>query len=176
MAVTINASTSAGLVQTADLSGNLSLQSNGTTVLTASSSTVTAPSITTNGVSFPATQVPSADANTLDDYEEGTWTPNQGGGLVVTGAFSSTGNYTKIGRMVYVSGKVAGATSLTFGTTAVICTNLPFTAITDPQQPGSGVMGNTASGPPTLAYNTTVFALSAGSGGSTFYFNIAYQI
>ena len=38
MAVTINASTSAGLVQTADLSGNLSLQANGTTVATASSS------------------------------------------------------------------------------------------------------------------------------------------
>jgi hypothetical protein len=28
-----------------------------------------------NGITFPATQVPSADANTLDDYEEGTWTP-----------------------------------------------------------------------------------------------------
>ncbi|MDD5170311.1 MAG: hypothetical protein PHN75_15950, partial [Syntrophales bacterium] len=25
-------------------------------------------------VKFPATQVPSADANTLDDYEEGAWT------------------------------------------------------------------------------------------------------
>jgi hypothetical protein len=38
MAVTINASTSAGLVQTADLSGQLALQANGTTVATASSS------------------------------------------------------------------------------------------------------------------------------------------
>jgi hypothetical protein len=31
----------------------------------------TTPSL--NGITFPATQVPSADANTLDDYEEGTW-------------------------------------------------------------------------------------------------------
>jgi hypothetical protein len=38
MAVTINASTSAGLVQTADLSGQLALQANGVTVATASSS------------------------------------------------------------------------------------------------------------------------------------------
>ena len=134
------------------------------------------PSTSGAGITFPATQSASSDANTLDDYEEGTWTPNQGSGLVVTGAFSSTGNYTKIGRMVYVSGKVAGATSLTFSTTAVICTNLPFSAITDPQQPGSGAMGNTASGPPTLAYGTIVYALTAGSGGSSFFFNIAYQI
>jgi hypothetical protein len=33
----------------------------------------TTPSL--NGITFPATQVASADANTLDDYEEGTWTP-----------------------------------------------------------------------------------------------------
>lgn len=52
-------------------------------------------------IAFPATQNPSADSNTLDDYEEGTWTP----GLVGTGgsgfAFSvSGGTYTKIGRQV----------------------------------------------------------------------------
>jgi hypothetical protein len=28
-----------------------------------------------SGISFPATQSASSDANTLDDYEEGTWTP-----------------------------------------------------------------------------------------------------
>ena len=134
------------------------------------------PSTSGAGITFPATQSASSDANTLDDYEEGTWTPNQGSGLVVTGAFSSVGNYTKIGRMVYVSGGVTGATSLTFANTAIICTNLPFTATTNPQQAGSGVMGNTASGPPTLAFNTTVFSLSAGSGGTSFFFNIAYSI
>jgi hypothetical protein len=41
MAVTINASTSAGLVQTADTSGVLALQSNGTTALTTSGANVT---------------------------------------------------------------------------------------------------------------------------------------
>jgi hypothetical protein len=51
------------------------------------------------GLAFPATAVAVADANTLDDYEEGTWTPadGSGAGLVFTGV---TGNYTKIGRMV----------------------------------------------------------------------------
>ena len=48
---------------------------------------------------FPATQVPSADANTLDDYEEGTWTPSVGGTATYT---TQTGTYTKVGRQVTV--------------------------------------------------------------------------
>jgi hypothetical protein len=51
------------------------------------------------GLKFPPTQVASADPNTLDDYEEGTWTPN-----VDTGNTNFTLNsyklavYTKVGR------------------------------------------------------------------------------
>lgn len=56
----------------------------------------TTPSL--NGIAFPATQVPSANANTLDDYEEGTWT------CVVSGqSATATGEYTKVGKIVYVS-------------------------------------------------------------------------
>jgi len=50
---------------------------------------------------FPATQNASADANTLDDYEEGNWSPvllSNGGGTVSLG----TGNYVKIAKMVLV--------------------------------------------------------------------------
>ena len=43
MAVTLNASTSSGLVQTADTSGNIELQNNGTTRLTVNSSGATIP-------------------------------------------------------------------------------------------------------------------------------------
>lgn len=43
---------------------------------------------------WPASQSASSDANTLDDYEEGTWTPTVGG----TSTYSNqVGNYTKIG-------------------------------------------------------------------------------
>ena len=41
------------------------------------------PSASGAGITFPATQSASTDANTLDDYEEGTWTPtvnSTGGG------------------------------------------------------------------------------------------------
>ena len=51
-------------------------------------------------IKFPATQNASTNANTLDDYEEGDWTPTDASGagltLTVNGA-----QYVKIGRMVY---------------------------------------------------------------------------
>jgi hypothetical protein len=54
-------------------------------------------------IKFPATQHASADANTLDDYEEGTWTPTwipaSGSGQTVNLA---SGWYTKIGNRVFV--------------------------------------------------------------------------
>ncbi len=49
-------------------------------------------------IQFPATQNASADPNTLDDYEEGTFTP-AGNGVTFT---SSAGSYTKVGRAVHV--------------------------------------------------------------------------
>jgi hypothetical protein len=49
------------------------------------------------GIKFPATQVASADANTLDDYEEGTWTPSVGGNATYGTRIAT---YTKIGDTV----------------------------------------------------------------------------
>jgi hypothetical protein len=58
-----------------------------------------------NGIGFPATQVPSADANTLDDYEEGTWTPViQGTTVAGVATGYGGGTYSRIGRMVFVIG------------------------------------------------------------------------
>ena len=50
-----------------------------------------------NGITFPASQVTSADANTLDDYEEGTWTPS----FINLGTVTlNYARYTKIGNTV----------------------------------------------------------------------------
>ena len=51
---------------------------------------------------FPATQVASSDSNTLDDYEEGTWTPTFVFATPGSGATYTTqlGWYTKIGNIV----------------------------------------------------------------------------
>jgi hypothetical protein len=53
-------------------------------------------------IKWPATQVPSADANTLDDYEEGLWTPDlQFGGAKVGITYGTQiGTYTKIGNTI----------------------------------------------------------------------------
>ena len=57
------------------------------------------PSASGAGITFPATQSASTDANTLDDYEEGTWTAidSSGAGLTLS---SVNGTYTKMGRQV----------------------------------------------------------------------------
>ncbi len=85
----------------------------------------TTPSL--NGITFPATQVASAGANTLDDYEEGTWTPTISFGSGSATVANAVCQYTKIGRMVHVSGR--------FTLTSVVspsgnCTigSLPFNA------------------------------------------------
>lgn len=61
--------------------------------------------VTGGQIVFPATQVPSAGANTFDDYEEGTYTPADGSGAGLTFAVA-TGSYIKIGRMVYFTADV----------------------------------------------------------------------
>jgi hypothetical protein len=59
------------------------------------------PSASGAGITFPATQSASSDANTLDDYEEGTWTPTVN--LLGTLTYSTqTGRYIKIGKQVFV--------------------------------------------------------------------------
>jgi hypothetical protein len=77
------------------------------------------------GITFPATQSNSTNANTLDDYEEGTWTPNSSG-ITVVGTFSSSGIYTKIGRQVTVIANFAGTTSVAVAAGASFSTNIPI--------------------------------------------------
>lgn len=82
----------------------------------------------TGQVPFPATQVPSTDANTLDDYEEGSWTPTLGGTGGQSGQTYSiqVGRYVKIGKLVYASFHVALTAKGTI-TTAANIQGLPFT-------------------------------------------------
>ena len=80
------------------------------------------------GIAFPATQSASTDANTLDDYEEGTWTPiitRDGGGAVLT--YTSDGTYTKVGRLVTVAGVITISVVVSQGTGNWYFDGLPFT-------------------------------------------------
>jgi hypothetical protein len=90
------------------------------------------PSASGSGISFPATQSASTDANTLDDYEEGTWTPEltfANPGSVSVGYSGREGFYVKIGRLVHFSG-IVKVSSFSKGTASgtLRVNGLPFTA------------------------------------------------
>lgn len=79
-----------------------------------------------NSLGFPATQVASTDANALDDYEEGTWTPTITAGSGTFTTVSGNGTYTKIGREVHVKVQIVITTNGTAA--AYVVATLPFTS------------------------------------------------
>jgi hypothetical protein len=83
-------------------------------------------SATAGQIKFPATQNASTNANTLDDYEEGTWTPT-GQDFSSSGSITYTGIYTKVGRVVHFT-VLVDATNLTSTAGLSRITNMPFTA------------------------------------------------
>jgi hypothetical protein len=121
------------------------------------------------GITFPATQSASTDANTLDDYEEGTWTPSVTN-MTTTGSPAYGGMYTKIGRVVTVTFYTTTANGgvATYATTAnsTNVAGLPFSA--------NGVIPNAAGGFPGVAINGLTSAggfLQGPASGTNFYFN-----
>tara|TARA_R110000868_G_scaffold19878_1_gene84895 strand:- start:1780 stop:2523 length:744 start_codon:yes stop_codon:yes gene_type:complete len=133
---------------------------------------------TSDGLTFPATQVASADPNTLDDYEEGTWTPNQGAGLTVTGTFSSAGTYVKTGNLVYVRGTMS-ATTMSASAGGVVSTNLPFV---NAANSGGGNITNADGNAGTTVYVSGALsrfiaagAVTNGGGGLVFGFTYSAQ-
>ena len=119
------------------------------------------------GITFPATAVAASDPNTLDDYEEGTWTPNQGGGLTVVGTFVSSGTYTKIGRQLFISGQMS-ATTIAVAAGGIISTNLPFSTTGY----GAGGVGNftLTNGAVLITASLSIYSVAAvgASGGIEF--------
>lgn len=101
--------------------------------------------VTTAGqIKFPATANPSADVNTLDDYEEGTFTPTftfgTPGNLVRTYSIQA-GDYTKIGNRV-VGGLLFQTATFTHSTASglFIINGLPFVCGTAFVGAGSAIM------------------------------------
>jgi hypothetical protein len=93
----------------------------------------------TGQIVFPATQNASANANTLDDYEEGTWTPSISG-ITVTSTFST---YTKTGNTVFIRSHMS--CSANPGSTFNI-TGLPFTSSASSRTAGVLVIQDASAG------------------------------
>jgi len=155
-------STDSGL-QVKDSGGtvNLTVGTSGKT-LTLQGGTVS----TGTGITFPATQSASSDANTLDDYEEGNWTPNVGG----TATYSvQEGRYVKIGQLVYLQAKIEILLLGTGSTTTI--SGLPFTVLTTTfNSVGTGAVnyfGSLATSVTTLVSGVQAGATTINFGGLT---------
>ena len=100
---------------------------------TSSGVTVTGSVTASTGILFGSD---TADANTLDDYEEGTWTPTVlSGGTIGTSQYTST--YTKIGRLVTINTDIHQLSDITSSTNIAIG-GLPYVP--------SGTDGNWSAG------------------------------
>jgi hypothetical protein len=72
----------------------------------------------------------TGSANALDDYEEGTWTPTIAN-MSVSGTFSASGRYVKVGRMVLAYGTFSATGSIAYDGSGLIG-SFPFQgAVTD---------------------------------------------
>jgi hypothetical protein len=83
-----------------------------------------------SGITFPATAVAASDANTLDDYEEGTWVGTLGGTTSESGQTyaNRTGSYVKIGKKVTIENYLEFASGGGIGTVVgnAVLKGLPF--------------------------------------------------
>jgi hypothetical protein len=135
-----------------------------------------------NGITFPATAVACTDVNTLDDYEEGTFTPTVIGSTTAGTATYAVQNarYTKTGRTVFV--EVLLNWSAGTGTGNLRVSGLPFTSastVTTPSLALSICSDITMSASHILTAriadnSTQIEFLSYPSGGGT-YASVAYD-
>jgi hypothetical protein len=98
----------------------------------------------------------SGSANTLGDYEEGTWTPTSSTNSGTAATFGSvSGKYTKIGNVVYIHGSINNID--TTGTTSSFqlrVTGLPFT-IDNIDTRGAAVVDNITGQDSRTQFNST---------------------
>jgi hypothetical protein len=86
--------------------------------------------LSSNGIKFPATQVSSADPNTLDDYQEGSWSPSYDAGFTVFSYAHRLGRYQKVGRKVTLWFYLEGATAAVGSGSSIVVGGLPFNSVT----------------------------------------------
>lgn len=139
-------------------------------------------SLTSGQLQFPATANLSADANTLDDYEEGTFTPTFTGGTTnptVTYTSARYGVYVKVGRTVFFQCRLT-LSAASGGSGILLVSGLPFAGHSlGPQGVSIGVRGLFTTQGPTNGYiptsTTTIYLtyLSATSSTSNTTANLA---
>jgi len=162
-----NAGTGTYLPMTFFTGGSESLRLSATTkaVILAGGST----SANGTGITFPATQSASTDANTLDDYEEGTFT------ATITGMGSATNNnvtarYIKIGRVVTLYFPYTAYTTNAGSGASDVAIALPFPASSAISS--SAALGLQSGGSANAGTHTNIY-FSAGGSTALFYYDNA---
>jgi hypothetical protein len=122
------------------------------------------------GITFPATQSASSNANTLDDYEEGTWTPTFGNLGTTTLVFA---RYTKIGNTCTVWVAFTCSSTPTANSSYF---SLPFTSasLTAGSWSRSTIEGGQIE--PQSSNTNCVFATTASTNIGGFYCNVTFQV
>ena len=140
------------------------------------------PSTSGAGITFPATQSGSTNANTLDDYEEGTWTPGlESAGGSLTTVVNGTGYYIKVGNVITIMCRPVITTNGT-GSSYLRITGLPFSVSSNhPYFAGAARETGAVGGAFTLSYfGATTLSIRkyddvyAGANGAEFPISISY--
>jgi len=104
------------------IAGNLTVSGTGTSSV---AGLLDLSAATAGQIKFPASQNSSANANTLDDYEEGTWTPtDQSGASLSFTVYNAV--YTKVGRLVEIQAAIYYPS--TVSSASALIGGLPFNA------------------------------------------------
>jgi len=92
-------------------------------------------------IKFPSTQNASTNANTIDDYSVGTWTPVIGGATSTTGQTYTVqvGSYVKIGKLVWAQYKATLSAKGTI-TGSIQIQGLPYTTHNVTNESGVGAI------------------------------------
>ena len=158
------------------IDGTTGITNNSGTLISASTVGVggTTPAASGAGITFPATQSASTDANTLDDYEEGTWTPANAGMTVTSGSWAATGTYTKIGNVVHFTiTQTSGTVTSAAGTGAI--TGFPFVPSVRSALPFTNGAANLV-GVALLDLNSTLYNSATITTQTALRFNGWYQV
>ena len=130
------------------------------------------------GIDFSAT-AGVGTSELLNDYEEGTWSPTPSAGSNLTSQVSVSARYTKVGRLVTVSGEVTATVTTPSILTYFQLPFLPFangTVTTGSVQENGNLTVGTVQVAASSVYGFFPAASALGSGAKTFYYNVTYSV
>jgi hypothetical protein len=122
-------------------------------------------SATGTGIAFPASQSASSDANTLDDYEEGTCTLvlSDSDGNNATMGSVNVFRYVKIGQFVNVSGTFNWTSTSALNTSRTRITGLPFAADSTYNMRWPTIFGSSSPGSFNVTRSELAFGIDFGN-------------